>query len=186
MAGRVDSFHPKREEERQVALDIHSVVTILRDHGVWVALSDEHWQRLTPVVAASRRRGPRGRDDRRFVEAVAWVLRTGSPWRDLPGELGRWATVYQRFAAGHGPVVGKPSDEEASGDVALLIDSTIAKAHPHAAGALKKGARSRRWVVRAAGSRRRSTRWSLSAASSSYAAQLALGALLVSLSGWMP
>lgn len=37
-------------------------------------------------------------DNRRFVEAVLWIARTGSPWRDLPAELGNWHTTYTRFS----------------------------------------------------------------------------------------
>lgn len=45
-------------------------------------------------------RDPRGmaRDNRVFVVAVLWILRTGSPWRDLPRELGNWHSTYVRFA----------------------------------------------------------------------------------------
>lgn len=128
-------------------------------------LTDEGWKRLAPVVSALRRRGPKARDDRRFIEAVAWVLRTGAPWRDLPGSFGSWSSVYRRFrrwaVAGRWEALRRALASQDDADALLLIDSTIVKAHPHAAGARKGGAnaRGRRSAVRGAGSRRRSTRW---------------------------
>ena len=41
--------------------------------------------------------GRTGRDGRLFMEAVLWIARTGSPWRDLPEYFGRWNTVFKRF-----------------------------------------------------------------------------------------
>src|ERR1051325_9622951 len=42
--------------------------------------------------------GRSGTDNRRFVEAVLWIARTGSPWRDLPSAFGRWNTVFKRYS----------------------------------------------------------------------------------------
>ena len=41
--------------------------------------------------------GATGRDNRRFVEGVLWIARTGAPWRDLPAELGNWNSTWRRF-----------------------------------------------------------------------------------------
>ena len=101
-------------------------------------LTRSQWTRLAPVVSAARR-GPRGGNDRRFFEAVVWVLRTGAPWRDLPSGFGKWSTVYRRFrrwaVAGRWEHLRRSLAGNARPDVLLLIDSTIVKAHPHAAGA---------------------------------------------------
>lgn len=105
-------------------------------------LTDEQWATMAPLVARATRRGPRGRNDRRFIEAVAWVMRTGAPWRDLPDSFGKWGTAYQRFrrwaVAGRWEALRHAlvSDDDAA-DL-LLIDSTIVKAHPQAAGARGK------------------------------------------------
>jgi len=42
-------------------------------------------------------KGRHGKDDRMFLEAVYWIIRTGAPWRDLSPECGRWKTVYNRY-----------------------------------------------------------------------------------------
>jgi transposase len=102
------------------------------------SLTNEQWARLAPALARMKRRGPPGRDDRQFIEAIVWILRTGAPWRDLPNSLGRWSTVYQRFRrwalAGRWEGLRCAVSRRASPAELLLIDSTIVKAHPHAAG----------------------------------------------------
>lgn len=87
--------------------------------------------------AAQERQGPREKNNRLFLEAVLWIARTGSPWRDLPECFGRWNAVYRRFRrwamAGFFErlhrVVAK-----ADGSMVLLLDSTVVRAHQHAAG----------------------------------------------------
>ena len=104
------------------------------------AIPDEQWVVLGPVMVAATRRGPKGRDDRGFFEAVWWILRTGAPWRDLPMAFGRWSGIYRRFRR------WALADRWEAIRIALggasaslsLMDSTIVKAHPHATGALKK------------------------------------------------
>jgi transposase len=63
-------------------------------------LSDEQYSRLEPHLPEPRRHGKAGRPwlpHRAVVNGILWVLRTGAPWRDLPGRYGRWNTVYTRF-----------------------------------------------------------------------------------------
>jgi putative transposase len=93
--------------------------------------------------------GVTAKDNRLFVEAVLWVARTGSPWRDLPPELGNWHNVFTRFSRWGKSGVWQHVIETVSGDVdleALLIDSTVVRAHQHAAGAQKKRGRKRSGV----------------------------------------
>ncbi len=78
------------------------------------------------------------KDNRRFLDGVFWILRTGAPWRDLPACYGKWGTVYQRFRRWREKgiweklletLVDEPDFEW------LIIDASHCKVHPHAAGA---------------------------------------------------
>ena len=81
--------------------------------------------------------------DRLFIEAVLYQARTGTPWRDLPDEFGHWNAVYQRFRRWEKRHLRarlwqqrQQGDDEPLKEV--FIDSTILRAHQHAAGAVKK------------------------------------------------
>ena len=98
------------------------------------------------VLKAKRHRGgqPPALPDRMFFEALLYLARTGIPWRDLPAEFGRWDAVYNRFrrwvASGAlQRLFEQLTDEPRFGEVRrVLIDSTIVRAHQHAAGARRK------------------------------------------------
>lgn len=111
-------------------------------------VADEAWSRIEHLLPGRPESpGTTANDNRLFVNAVLWVARTGAPWRDLPERFGPWNSVFQRFNrwAERG-VWGRVM--EALGDDAdlewLLIDSTVVRAHQHAAGAEKKGRTTRR------------------------------------------
>ena len=116
-------------------------------------LTDAQWRRIERLVPGKQGdKGRHGADNRLFVDAVLWIARAGAPWRDLPSEFGNWNSIFQRFRrwAKKGAwervfqaLVESPDFEY------LIIDSTIVRAHQHAAGA-KGGARMRRAGVRAA------------------------------------
>ena len=104
-------------------------------------LSDDEWALLEPLMPKSRKSART--DDRKVLNAIFYVLRTGMPWRDLPERYGPYTTVYNRFnrwaRAGVWVRVFETLAAKSPGSMAL-IDSSIIRAHQHAAGG-KKGAR---------------------------------------------
>jgi transposase len=60
-------------------------------------LTDEQWVVIEPLVPKPQRMGRPPRDAREMMDALMWMLRTGAPWRDLPGWFGPWQTAYTRF-----------------------------------------------------------------------------------------
>jgi transposase len=97
-------------------------------------------------------KGSAGRDDRMFVEGVLWIVRTGAPWRDLPEAFGEWNSVFRRFSRWSVKGVWWRIFEAMSDDPDfeyLIVDSTIVRAHQHAAGAKKGGQKIRRLAARA-------------------------------------
>jgi transposase len=107
-------------------------------------LRDEQWRQIEGLLPGKASDpGRTGADNRLFVEAVLWIARTGSPWRDLPAELGRWNSAYKRFARWSRDGVWHRVFEALAHDRRfreVFIDSTIVRAHQHAAGAPKKTA----------------------------------------------
>ena len=116
-------------------------------------LTDAQWARIEKLVPGKEGdKGRHGEDNRLFVDAVLWIARTGAPWRDLPPEFGNWNSVFQRFRRWAKKGVWESLFKELSVESDceyLIIDSTIVRAHQHAAGA-KGGAKRRRSGVRAA------------------------------------
>lgn len=111
------------------------------------------WDRIKGLVPGKEAdRGSTGRDNRLFVDAVLWIARAGSPWRDLPDAFGNWNSVYVRFSrwakAGVWESLFKALAEAPDFEY-LIVDSTIVRAHQHAAGA-KGGLRLRPSAARAA------------------------------------
>ena len=116
-------------------------------------LKDGQWARIERLVPGKEGdKGRHGTDNRLFLDAVLWIARTGSPWRDLPSEFGNWNSQFQRFRRWAKKGVWENLFKLLAEDPDLeylLIDATIVRAHQHAAGA-KGGAMRRRSGVRAA------------------------------------
>ena len=62
-----------------------------------MVFDDEMWARLKKLLP-TKEKGGRPSNDRLFLEAVCWIIRTGAPWRDLPPAYGNWKTVYNRYS----------------------------------------------------------------------------------------
>jgi transposase len=105
------------------------------------AISDADWERIEDLLPG--RPGQTGwvaKDNRLFVDAVLWIAKTGAPWRDLPKQFGKWNSVWKRFdrwaRKGTWRVVFEALQDP---DLEwLILDSTVIRAHPCAAGAPKK------------------------------------------------
>jgi transposase len=99
-------------------------------------LSDEEWAILGPLMPKSRKSARA--DDRKIMNAIFYVLRTGMPWRDLPERYGPYTTAYNRFNRWSRRGIWKRIFDtlaSKSRDSLYLIDSTIVKAHRAASGA---------------------------------------------------
>ena len=119
-------------------------------------ISDAVWSEIEPVLRELKHAAgsPPVLSDRMFIEAVLFQARTGTPWRDLPDVFGDWNAVYQRFRRWEKRDLWKRLWERIQHGGTehlkeLFIDSTIVRAHQHAAGAPKKTVdnRPRLWAV---------------------------------------
>jgi transposase len=128
------------------------------------ALTDEQWAILQPILPPEKRTtvGRPSVSHRRVINAVLWLCRTGVPWRDLPREFGPWPTVATRFyrwqknGTWHFIFSQLREMTDARGILDWdmhCVDSTIIRAHQHAAGG-KKGLLARSGAVGAASVRR--------------------------------
>jgi transposase len=125
-------------------------------------MTDEDWTVVLEVFAAARsRRGDKGRNDRRFLEALHFFTVHNITWRALPAEFGKWNSIWKRFwRLSRAGVFEAFFDALASlsrtAHLVQMFDSTVVRAHVSAAGA--KGGRTRRHSAAHAGaSRPRST-----------------------------
>ena len=102
-------------------------------------ISDAFWEKLAPHLPG--RKGTPGvtaKDNRLFINAVFWILRTGSPWRDLPPDYGKWKNAHRRFCRWRDKgvwekllelLVDEPDYEW------LMIDASYIKVHQDGTGA---------------------------------------------------
>jgi len=128
-------------------------------------ITDSIWKKLEVAVATAKHSAagaPPKLTDRDFLEAVLYLNRTGTPWRDLPAQLGDWDVVYMRFRRwterGVWQRLWQDLQSEPFADAReLFLDSTTVRAHVHAAGAPKKRAATRLWEGLAGDLAQRST-----------------------------
>ena len=103
------------------------------------ALRDDQWERIRDLLPGRQNTvGVTAKDNRLFVDAVLYRYRAGIPWRDLPERFGDWKNTHRRHMRwsekGVWEAVFKQLAQESDNEYAA-IDSTIVRAHQHAAGA---------------------------------------------------
>lgn len=118
-------------------------------------LSDAQWRRIAPLLPGKK--GDPGRtaeDNRLFVHACLWVLRSGAHWHDLPERYGKWKTAHKRFSRWAAAGVWEKVFDDLIKDrdnQYLMLDSTLVRAHQQATtgrgSGRKKGASTRLWGV---------------------------------------
>jgi transposase len=102
-------------------------------------ISDRVWSLLEPhLPGRAGVWGGRAKDNRQFINAVFWILRSGAPWRDLPPDYGSWSNTHRRFIRWRDKGIWEKLLEQlvdAPDYEWLMIDASHIKVHPHAAGA---------------------------------------------------
>jgi transposase len=90
-------------------------------------LTDQQWELVQDLFPPPARTGRPRRDRREILDGIFWVLRTGAPWRDLPTELGPWATAWDLFDTwnGDGTLEAILSRLRAAGIDAGLVDREL-------------------------------------------------------------
>jgi putative transposase len=109
-------------------------------------LRDDQWDKINGLLPGKKTDpGRTALDNRKFIDAVLWIARTGAMWRELPESFGSWNSVFQRYNRWSKAGVWERLFHALSDDPDfeyLMIDSTIVRAHQHSAGA--KGGLKRR------------------------------------------
>jgi transposase len=105
-------------------------------------LTDAAWAKIAPLLPPAGRPGGRWRDHRSVINRILWKLRTGAPWQDLPERYVRWrrdGTWDRLLAHAH-------TKSDAIGEVewTVSVDSSVVRAHQHAAGARRAASRADR------------------------------------------
>ena len=109
-------------------------------------LTDAAWRQIAPLLPPNNRRGGQWQEHRRVINGILWKVRTGAPWRDLPERYGPWQTCYDRFVRWQRDgtweriLTQVQTKSDAVGEVIweVSVDSTVVRAHQHAAGARRQ------------------------------------------------
>jgi transposase len=108
-------------------------------------MSEEEWEKLSGHLPGQlHQRGGTAKDNRRFIDGVCWIIRTGAPWRDLPPYYGKWNTQAKRYRRWVKQGVWAKLLEIFADEPKLEwllskvhpLDASHCKVHPHAAGAV--------------------------------------------------
>jgi transposase len=127
-------------------------------------LTEAAWEKIAPLLAQAGQRNGRWRDHRQVINAILWKLRTGAPWRDMPERYGPWKTAHERLRRWTADgtwdrlLAHVQTKDDAVGEVVWVVqvDSSVVRAHQHAAGARRDrkrgpagshiGAKAKRWA----------------------------------------
>ena len=111
------------------------MMTLTQRHDI----SDHLWAMLEPHLPGQAGQwGGIAHDNRRFINGVLWILRTGAPWRDLPEVYGDWKNTHRRFCRWRDKGLWESLLDRFIDDPDhewLMIDASHCKVHLHAAGA---------------------------------------------------
>ncbi len=125
-------------------------------------MENAEWAFFEPFITGIRGRGGRpASNHRQVLDGIFWIARTGSQWRDLPEEFGKWSSVYRQFrrwtvAGLWDLILDALNESDALPGQVQMIDSTIIRAHHQAAGA-KGGLKDKVLAAQKVASRRKST-----------------------------
>ncbi len=118
------------------------------------AVTDRQWAVIAPLLPGKTTDcGVTAKDNRLFFNGVIWILRTGAPWADLPERFGNFNSVCRRFRR-----LAKKGVWEAVFEALkepgldwVMLDSTVVRAHQHAAGQKKATPSASAWAAAGAG-----------------------------------
>lgn len=116
-------------------------------------LTDEQWDRVCDLFPGPAATGRPPADRRMIVDGILWILRTGSPWRDLPEEFGPWQTVWRLFDQWNVDgtlqeiLTRLRAEEIKNADDLWCVDGTTVRAARCAAGGGKKGIQRNRLIT---------------------------------------
>jgi transposase len=109
-------------------------------------ITDKAWDQMSPLLPENGRRGKQWGEHHQVINGILWRLRTGAPWRDMPERYGPWQTCYNRFVRWRRDRTWEKllsrtqTKSDAVGEIVweVSVDSSVVRAHQHAAGAQRQ------------------------------------------------